>query len=96
MLFAGVAGAEPIGNPALTPAAQHAEPAQTETARPNPGVGENAAADRSASNQQSSSTPPPALTPTSPKLDGPQQYCKALEEAALKNGLPPDFFVRLI
>ncbi|WP_083742183.1 lytic transglycosylase domain-containing protein [Bradyrhizobium mercantei] len=96
LLFVRVAGAEPIGNPAVTPAAQHAEPAQTETARPNPGVGENAAADRSASNQQSSSAPSPAPTPTSSKPDGPRQYCKALEEAALKNGLPPDFFVRLI
>ncbi|MCC8982325.1 lytic transglycosylase domain-containing protein [Bradyrhizobium acaciae] len=44
----------------------------------------------------SSSSPSPAQVAEPAKLDGPQQYCKALEEAAFKNGLPPDFLVRLI
>ena len=101
LLFVPVASAQPLSNPA-TPAAQRAEPAQTETSqtetsRPVTDAGvRNAEADPSASDQQSSSVPSPAPTPLRPKPDGPQQYCKALEEAALENGLPPDFFVRLI
>jgi len=87
LLLVGVAGAEPVGNPAATPSAQ------TEASHPKPNAG-NGEADRTAPEQQSSSVPSPA--PPGPKLDGPQQYCKALEEAALENGLPPDFFVRLI
>ena len=97
LLLVRVAGAEPFDNPGATPAAQHTEPAQAETSRPETNAGENgAAADRSASDRPSSSALAPAQAPSGPKLDGPQQYCKALEETALKNGLPPDFFVRLI
>ncbi|MGY3573612.1 MULTISPECIES: lytic transglycosylase domain-containing protein [Bradyrhizobium] len=102
LLFVPVANAQPPGNPAVTPSAQRAELAQaqtsqTETSRPDTNAAvRNAEADRSASDQQSSSVPSPAPTPLRPKLDGPQQYCKALEEAALENDLPPDFFVRLI
>ncbi|MGF6310855.1 hypothetical protein ABIB82_004792 [Bradyrhizobium sp. i1.8.4] len=97
LLFVRLANAEPIGNPAVTPAARDAGPAQTETSRPNTNIGEsNGQAVRSAPDQQPSSVPLPAQPPSGPKLDGPQQYCKALEQAALENGLPPDFFVRLI
>ncbi|MFQ3454162.1 lytic transglycosylase domain-containing protein [Bradyrhizobium sp. UFLA01-814] len=101
LLFVPVASAQPLSNPA-TPAAQRAEPAQTETSqtetsRPVTDAGvRNAEAVPSASDHQSSSALSPAATPSPPKLDGPQQYCKALEEAALESGLPPDFFVRLI
>lgn len=95
LLFVRLASAEPVGDPAVTPAAQDGGPAQTETSRPNTNIGEhNGQADRAASDHQSSSVPSPAPPPS--KLDGPQQYCKALEQAALENGLPPDFFVRLI
>jgi len=95
LLFAGLSSAEPGDSFEATPAAQP-ESVQTETPRPNTNVGENKGeADRSA-NQPPSPLPSQAQTTPGPKLDGPQQYCKTLEEAALKNGLPPDFFVRLI
>lgn len=97
LLLVRVAGAEPVSNPAGTPAAQHAEPARAEAPHPKPNIGEdNAEADRSASERQSASSPSPPPTQPDPELDGPQQYCKALEETALRNRLPPDFFVRLI
>jgi soluble lytic murein transglycosylase-like protein len=97
VLLVRMASAEPVDNVKATPAAQHAEKAETETSRPNTNSGENNnEADRSASDHQPSSFPFPAQPPSDAKLDGPQQYCKALEEAALENGLPPDFFVRLI
>ncbi|VIO81395.1 Soluble lytic murein transglycosylase [Bradyrhizobium ivorense] len=94
LLFVGAASAEPADNVEVGPTAQRAAPAQSAPSRPKPNIGENNnEADRPAQDRQSSSAPSAAQAP---KLDGPQQYCKVLEETALKNGLPPDFFVRLI
>lgn len=97
LLVVSGASAEPAGNVEVTPAAQRAEPAQPEASHPTATAGENRdEAARPAPDQPSPSAPSPAQLPSAAKLDGPQQYCKVLEETALKNGLPPDFFVRLI
>jgi hypothetical protein len=97
LLLVQLASAEPVDNFEATPAAERTESAQTETSRPNTNFKENnTEVDRPAPDHQSSSLPSPPQPPSGPRPDGPQQYCKVLEEAALKNGLPPDFFVRLI
>jgi hypothetical protein len=95
LLFAGLASAEPVDNSAATPAAQP-ELAQHEASRLNTNAGEKSEADRSVPDHPPSTLPSQAQTTPPPKFDGPQQYCKTLEEAAFKNGLPPDFLVRLI
>ncbi|MCA6120873.1 lytic transglycosylase domain-containing protein [Bradyrhizobium sp. WSM 1704] len=97
LLLVRLASAEPAGHVELAPAAPRADLVQTEASGPNTKAGEtNNAADRPAPDSPASSAPAPAQTPSAAKLEGPQQYCKVLEETALKNGLPPDFFVRLI
>src|SRR5436190_18258621 len=96
LLLVASARAESFEGAGMTLLAQATEPVSETTPRPSTNAGENSdQPDKQPTHPQSLPSPSP-LQSSSQKLDGPHQYCKALEEAALVHGLPPDFFVRLI